>query len=132
MTIDSNIFNDLFKIYEHINIKNGEKIDLSAFKTDNEVADGEKGIVYDFKEDVIDDIIEELQNLKNITNEFKKIDFSQNIDEMSLLYDFRLNLVKLISVYASLSSDFNELYDFHGEFIKSLPEGPEDDSELIK
>lgn len=62
----------------------------------------------------------------------KKIDFSQNIDEMSLLYDFRLNLVKLISVYASLSSDFNELYDFHGEFIKSLPEGTEDDSELIK
>lgn len=131
MTISSQIFLDLLKTYEQVNRKNGNKIDLTAFKIDNDVAEGEKSIVYDLKEDVIDDIIEELQNMKEIMTELNSIDMSKSIEELNYMYKFKLNMVKLISVYSSLSSDFDDLYEFHSKFVQSLPEGPKDDSELI-
>lgn len=132
MTNYSNVFNDLFKIYEQINMKNGEKIDLSGFKIDNEVSDGEKGVVYDFKEDVIDEIAEDLTELKNIVTELKTLNMDRNLNEINYEYIFRGNLAKLIGIYGNLSSEFSDLYDFHGKFIQSLPEGPQDDSELIQ
>ncbi|MGG5341552.1 hypothetical protein [Enterococcus sp. AZ192] len=131
MTINSQIFLDLLKIYEQINNKNGNKIDLTAFKIDDDVAEGENAIVSDLKEDVIEDIIEELQNLREIVKELNNVDMSKSLDELNYMHKFKLNIVKLNSVYLSLSNDFDDLYEFHSKFIQSLPEGPKDDSELI-
>ncbi|MBM7687308.1 hypothetical protein BCR24_11430 [Enterococcus ureilyticus] len=131
MTISSQVFLDLLKLYEQVNEKNGNKIDLTAFKIDNDVAEGEKSIVYDLKEDVIDDIIDELKNMKEIMTELNSIDVTKSMEELNYMYKFKLNMVKLIGIYSSLSSDFDDLYEFHSKFLQSFPEGPKNDSELL-
>lgn len=115
--MDSKDFDTLFEFYKTINQKNENSIDFP---------------IMELKEDIIDEIVEDLTQLKKITKELGTLDMDRSLDEINYQYIFRDNLAKLIGIYGHLSSEFEDLYDFHGNFIKSLPEGPQDDSELIK
>ncbi|MBP2098624.1 hypothetical protein [Enterococcus rivorum] len=131
MIIGSDDFYDLFEFYKKVNEKNGNKLNLSSYKVDTDVAEGEKNIAYSLKEDVIEEIIEDLEELKAITKDLKSVDTSQAIDEIVSDYQFKSNLVKLIGIYGHLSAQFEDFYDFHVEFLKSLPEMTKEDSERI-
>lgn len=117
--LNSKDFDTLFDFYKKITQKN---------KSENRV----DFPIVELKEDVIDEIIEDLQALKKIIKELETIDMTKKLDEINYQYVFRDNLTKLIGVYGHLSSEFQDLYKLNAQFIQSLPEGPQDDSELIK
>lgn len=108
----------LLEFYKKINEKNGNSITNDRIEN--------------FKEDVIQNIQSDLEMMSTLIENFKKIDTSKSVEEINYDFSFHDSLARLIGILADLSSEFEDFYDFHGEFIKSLPEGPQDDSELIQ
>ncbi|WP_314060310.1 hypothetical protein [uncultured Vagococcus sp.] len=119
MMMDSKDFDTLLEFYTKINGKNKDENNIDF-------------PILELKEDVIDEIVEDLKKLKSITKDIATIDMERSLEEINYQYIFRDNLVKLVGVYGHLSSEFEDLYNLNAAFIQSLPEGPKDDSELIK
>lgn len=123
------MLNCVFDNFILIILKNLNKYLLFFQKNKNSISEF---AINDLREDVIDEIVEDLQALKVIVKQLATIDMDKELNEINYQYVFRSNLVKLIGIYGHLSTEFEDLYNFHSDFIKSLPEGPQDDSELVK
>ncbi len=119
MMMDSKDFDALLEFYTKINGKNKDENNIDF-------------PILELKEDIIDEIVEDLKQLKSITKDIATVDMERSLEEINYQYIFRDNLVKLVGVYGRLSSEFEDLYNLNAAFIQNLPEGPKDDSELIK
>ncbi|MTD40257.1 hypothetical protein GIX45_16875 [Erwinia sp. CPCC 100877] len=114
----------LFEFYQTINQKNNGKLNLEDFEIDE---DNKVNV----EEDIIDNISHDLRELENIINSLGQLKMDKTLDEINYDLVFHDGIARLIGVYADLSSEFTDLYEFHSKFVQSLPEGPKDDSELI-
>ncbi len=97
-----------------------KKINLSKFKT-------EDNIDYDLKEDVFDNIEENLKQLVKASKELQEIDLSKDFTEINHSQLFHKNIVELMGVLRRLSIAFEDLADFNELFIQSLPDPAESD-----
>ena len=85
---------------------------------------------YSFKEDVVEEIQENLKEFKDCIAALKKIDLKDDIHDTIYLYSFVSNMNKLYRVMRNLSVSFADFQDLDVEISKNLPNGPNDDSEL--
>ncbi|MGX7150386.1 hypothetical protein [Enterococcus ureasiticus] len=122
--IDVEDLDFLFNFYEQLNNKNEKKVDLDSFKKENDVN-------YSFKEDVVEEIQENLKEFKDCIAALRQIDLKDDIHDTVYLYSFVSNMNKLYRIMGNLSISFSDFQDFDIEISKNLPKGPNDDSELI-
>jgi hypothetical protein len=114
----------LFEFYRIINQKNDEKLNLEDYEIDDENR-------VNVKEDIIENIMHDLKELDNIIHSLNQLEMDRTLDEINYDFIFHDGIARLIGVYVDLSSEFTDLCKFHSKFIQSLPEGPQDDSELV-
>ncbi|MHC5252737.1 hypothetical protein ACYRFS_09220 [Listeria kieliensis] len=111
----------LYSFYTLMQTKIGnEKINLSKFKT-------ESNIDYDLKEDVFDNIEENLKQLVTASKELQELDLSKDFTEINHSQLFHRNIAELMGILRRLSVAFEDLADFHELFIQSLPDPAESD-----
>ncbi|MHC5278725.1 hypothetical protein ACYRFT_00455 [Listeria kieliensis] len=103
-----------------LNKMGNKKINLSKFKT-------EDNIDYDLKEDVFDNIEEDLNQLMKASKELQEIDLSKDFTEINHSQLFHKNIAELMGILRGLSVAFEDLADFHELFIQSLPDPAESD-----
>lgn len=114
----------LYSFYELLNNRNGQPLDFSTYKIDD-------GISYDFNEDVLEAIMDNLAHLNNSIEELKLLESSQPIEELVRKKLFVRSFVDIARSTSSLSHDFEEFHTMHVDFLRSLPQSPTEDSELV-
>ena len=104
---------------------NGDKINLDkALQSDS--------LEYSFEEDIIDELKDEFLELKQSIEQLRKIDLeTTDINEVVFLNDYVEGIGRLYRVLGELRVTLKDLQDFDLVISKSLPDGPNDDSELV-
>ena len=115
----------LLLFYKKLNFLNGDKINLDkALQSD--------GLEYSFEEDIIDELKDEFLELKQSIEQLRKIDLeTTDINEIVFLNDYVEGIGRLYRVLGELRVTLKDFQDFDLVISKSLPDGPNDDSELI-
>lgn len=115
----------LLLFYKKLNFLNGDKINLDkALQSD--------GLEYSFEEDIIDELKDEFLELKQSIEQLRKIDLeTTDINEIVFLNDYVEGIGRLYRVLGELRVTLKDFQDFDLVISKSLPDGPNDDSELV-
>jgi len=115
----------LLLFYKKLNFLNGDKINLDkALQSD--------GLEYSFEEDIIDELKDEFLELKQSIEQLRKIDLeTTDINEIVFLNDYVEGIGRLYRVLGELRVTLKDFQDFDLVISSSLPDGPNDDSELV-
>jgi len=103
----------LVKFYEEIDKKNKKEY-TSDFP------------IKKLKEDVLEEIEDDLKELQQTIATIKSIDVDVDLNVLNSNQMFKEQLIILLGIYGHLNTEFEQLYDFHAQFIKQLPEWDED------
>ncbi|MHC5251827.1 hypothetical protein ACYRFS_01630 [Listeria kieliensis] len=114
----------LLTFYSKLNNKLNNKLDLNSIRIDDDLE-------YSFKEDIIENIKESLNDFETSITKLKKVDLDENnVEQLVYLRDFLSGINTLYRVLGELSLEFKDFQDFDIQISKKLPEGPREDSEL--
>ncbi|MDA9470054.1 hypothetical protein [Enterococcus sp. 5H] len=103
----------LVKFYEDVDKKNKEEY-ASDFP------------IKILKEDILEEIEDDLKELQQTINKIKSIDVHADLNVLNSNQMFKEQLIMLLGIYGHLNTEFEQLYDLHSQFIKQLPEWTED------
>lgn len=109
----------LFDVYKKINNETGNSIDFSEYKIDDEIES--KPLKYDFQEDVINEISEDINTINKAVDRLKNIDMSNSLDNLVQNKEFLLSFIEISSKLSSLTLEIEEFNNMHIEIMKKFP-----------
>lgn len=109
----------LFDIYQKVNNETGDSINFSEYKIDDEIE--EKPLKYNFQEDVINEIYEDIDTFNKAVDELKNIDMSNSLNNLVQNKKFLLSFIEISSKLSSLTHELEEFNNMHIEIMKKFP-----------